>query len=101
MDRLILAGLSLKLCDVKAQLVNHSGHPGLHVLGFGGLHYFCKLLLLSGQDSLHFIDLLGLFGVNLVDRRLKLPQEGVDGVSLLLGAGFGIVNTAQVLSYFV
>jgi hypothetical protein len=58
-------------------------------------------LLLSGQDSLHFIDLLGLFGVNLVDRRLKLPQEGVDSVSLLLGAGFGIVHTAQVLSYIV
>jgi hypothetical protein len=44
---------------------------------------------------------MGLFGVNLVDRRLELPQEGVDSVSLLLCASFGIVHTAQVLSYFV
>ena len=70
MDSLVHVGLSLKLSDLNAHLINHRCHIGLHAFGFGGLHDLCQMLLLGGQDILHLFDLLGLTKISLVDRCL-------------------------------
>jgi hypothetical protein len=64
---LILLGLSLKLCDIDAQLFSLRCGLDLHAFGLGGLHHLCQQLFLSSQDLLHLQNFLSLFLILLVD----------------------------------
>ena len=82
----------LKVVNISARIIDHRLLIVLCALRLARLYHFCKKLLLSCQNIFRLANFLEFSRIFLVDRRLKLLEESVDGGSLMLGADLGIIH---------